>query len=620
MHFEPRFQTLVEVLEKSTQQHASRPIFGTKKGGQWVWMTYAEFGREVARLRAALAARGVSRGDRVAIISNNRVEWAAAAYATYSAGAAFVPMYENQHPKEWEFIVNDCGAKVLFIANDAAMAKAKPFFSRAPALKHVVLLDGQTNGQTGDDPRIETYASLTGKSAEKGDHPVVKSTDVAGIIYTSGTTGVPKGVVLTHANLASNVSCMDGLFPVSPDDRSLSFLPWAHVFGQVAELHFLMSLGGSTALCEGPDKILENLGEVKPTILFSVPRVFNRIYTAVHGQLAARPKLIRELVNQALLITAKERTGQRLALRELALLTVVDKLVFSKVRARFGGRLRFAISGGAALSREVGEFIDSLGIAVFEGYGLTETSPTSTVNVPGNRRMGSVGRPLPGITVDIDEATGETKPAENGKPERFEGEILVRGHNVMRGYFNRPEETAAVMTKDGAFRTGDMGYVDAQGYVFITGRIKEQYKLENGKYVVPTPLEESLKLSPYVLNAMVYGDNRPHNVALIVANVPAVRKWAEEHSIAVSSDVDALLRDERVKALYRKEIAEQSNAFKGFESVKDFALIATDFTTDNGMLTPKQSLKRAKVFETYRAVFDALYAKKAEPRAAAAAS
>ncbi len=621
MHFEPRFRTLVEVLEKSTIAHSGQPLFGTKKGGQWTWTTYAEFAREVDRLRAGLASRGVGPGDRVAIVSNNRVEWAAAAYATYGLGAAFVPMYEAQQPKEWEFIARDCGAKVLFVANEAALAKAKASFDRLPALKSVVVIDGDTK-RDGDGtspaspergrslPRVDTYASLLAADHGGSASVPVQPTDIAGLIYTSGTTGEPKGVILTHLNLAANVSAVHELFPIGKDDRSLAFLPWAHVFGQVVELHSLLSMGASMAICEGLDKLLDNLAEVKPTILMSVPRVFNRLYTAVHTQIASKPRPIKALVHKAMAVTAKERSGHRLDLRELALLKLADRLVFSKVRARFGGRLKYAVSGGAALSIEVAEFIDSIGVTVYEGYGLTETSPIATANQPGARKIGSVGRAVPGVRVEIDEPTGEAKPAESGKPARFEGEIVVYGHNVMKGYHNRPEETAAVFTKDGGFRTGDMGYVDTQGYVFITGRIKEQYKLENGKYVVPTPLEERLKLSPYVLNAMVYGDNRPCNVALVVANVPAVRKWAEEHSIAVSSDVDALLRDERVKALFRKEIAAQSGDFKGFEGIQDFALIATDFTTENGMLTPKMSIKRRQVFEAYRPVLEQLYAKR----------
>jgi long-chain acyl-CoA synthetase len=615
MHFEPQFRTLVEVLERSAKANSGRPLFGTKKAGQWSWMTYAEFAREVERLRAGLASRGVVRGDRVAIIANNRVEWAAAAYATYGLGAAFVPMYEAQHAKEWEFIVRDCGAKVLFVANEAVLAKAKPSFERLPALKQVVLIEGHTNGGDGKaaaSPQVpvETYASLVVATNGGVETQPVQPTDTAGLIYTSGTTGEPKGVVLTHLNLASNVSCVHYLFPVGPDDRSLAFLPWAHVFGQVVELHFMISLGASIAICESVDKLLDNLAEVKPTILMSVPRIFNRLYTAVHTQIASKPRPIQALVNKALVVTAKERRGQRLDLRELALLKLADRLVFSKVRARFGGRLKYAVSGGAALSTSVAEFIDSIGVTVYEGYGLTETSPIATANQPGARKIGSVGRAVPGVRVEIDEATGENRPADGSKPARFEGEIVVYGHNVMKGYFNRPEETAKVFTKDGGFRTGDMGYVDTQGYVFLTGRIKEQYKLENGRYVVPTPLEDKLKLSQYVLNAMVYGANRPYNVAIVVANVSAVRKWAEQHSIAVSADVDALLRDERVKALFRKEIAEQSGDFKGYESVQDFALIANDFTTDNGMLTPKLSLRRRQVVEAYQPLIEQLYAKK----------
>ncbi|MGH7298729.1 MAG: AMP-binding protein, partial [Polyangiaceae bacterium] len=329
---------------------------------------------------------------------------------------------------------------------------------------------------------------------------------------------------------------------------------------------------------------------------------------------------VQELVKAALKVTAKERAGERLKLHELALLELVDKAVFEKVRARFGGRLKYAVSGGAALSRDVAEFIDSLGITIYEGYGLTETSPIATVNMPGARKIGSVGRAVPGVTVEIDEATGEQKPAEGGKPSRFEGEIVIHGHNVMKGYLKRPEENAAVFTKDGGFRTGDMGFVDPMGFLFITGRIKEQYKLENGKYVVPTPLEEALKLSPYVLNTMVYGDNRPFNVALVVANVAAVKKWGEEHQVSLPGSPEAIVKDDRVRSLFKQEIEKHGAAFKGFESIQDFALVADDFTTDNGMLTPSLKLKRRKVIEVYGPVIDGLYARRAEKKASAASA
>jgi long-chain acyl-CoA synthetase len=621
MHFEPRFKSLVELYQGAIAEHSHRKLFGTKSGGTWNWTTYGEFASAVDRFRGGLASLGLQRGDKLAIIANNRVEWAVSAYACYGLGAAHVPMYEAQHPKEWEFIVRDCGAKVLVVANDTIAKKVLAFADGLPSLKNIVVIDGAANGgsSNGSRDRVVSYASLLA-SGQSAPSITPDPADVAGLIYTSGTTGNPKGVILTHLNIASNISAIWAIFPIQEDDRSLSFLPWAHVFGQTVELHTLISRGSAMAICEGVDRILDNLAEVQPTLLFSVPRIFNRIYTAVQQQIAARPKPVQILVREALKLTAKERAGERLKLHELALLELVDRVVFAKVRARFGGKLKYAFAGGAALSREVAEFVDSLGVVVYEGYGLTETSPIATANVPGARRIGSVGRPIPGVRVEIDRATGENRVAPDGTT-RFEGEILVYGHNVMKGYFNRPEENAAVFTADGGFRTGDMGYVDPLGYVFITGRIKEQYKLENGKYVVPTPLEEALKLSPYVANVMVYGDNRPFNVALVVANVPAVRKWAETMHLRLPNEDQALLKDEKVRALFKDEIEEHAKAFKGFESVRDFALIGTDFTTDNGMLTPSLKLKRRKVVETFGALLDALYTKtKQEPRAASGAA
>jgi long-chain acyl-CoA synthetase len=620
MHFEPRFKTLVELLAQAVQRHGGRDLFGTKKDGRWIWTTYGEFGSLVDRFRAGLASLGVQRGDNVAIIANNRVEWAVAAYACYGLGAAFVPMYEAQHAKEWEFIVRDCEAKALIVASEGILSKARAFAPDIPSLRALVVLDEGTNGSS-RDPRekVASYASLLGLgSAVPSIAP--DPGDVAGLIYTSGTTGNPKGVILTHSNIASNVSAVSEIFPVELADRSLSFLPWAHVFGQTVELHVLLSTGSSMALCEGVDRILENLAEVEPSLLFSVPRIFNKIYTAVQQQIAAQPKPLQWLVHEAFQITAKERAGERLKVRELALLKVVDRLVFAKVRARFGGHLKYAFSGGAALATEVAEFIDSLGITVYEGYGLTETSPIATANSPGSRKVGSVGRALPGVRVEIDPATGENRASPDGKSTRFEGEILVYGHNVMKGYLKRPDENAAVFTSDGGFRTGDMGYIDPQGFLFITGRIKEQYKLENGKYVVPTPIEEALKLSPYIANTMVYGDNRPYNVALVVADVRAVRRWSETEHLRLPHDDQGVLKDERVRSLFKAEIDKHAAAFKGFESIRDFALIDADFTTENGMLTPSLKLKRRKVVETFGSLFEQMYAKtKADRRPGAGA-
>ncbi len=623
MAFLPRFETLTEIYDHAIKSFGHRELFGTKRGGSWQWTSYAEFGKQVEAFRGGLASLGVGKGDVVAIISNNRVEWAVAAYAVYGLGAAYVPMYEAQNAKEWEFIAKDCDAKVLICATDEIVAKAIPFLDSIKSLKSIISLAG-TNGTNGGDKRVTTYDALC-KSGKTAPAIKLKKEDVAGLIYTSGTTGNPKGVILTHANLAMNVSAVHEVFPIEQADRSLSFLPWAHSFGQTCELHAIFSMGGSMGIAESVEKIIDNLAEVKPTLLFSVPRIFNKIYAGVQKTIASKPKPIQEMVKLALKYTAKEREGKRLEVAELAVLQLTDKLVFSKVRARFGGRLKYAFSGGAAISRDVAEFIDSLGIVVYEGYGLTETSPIATANCPGERRIGSVGRAIPGVRIEIEPLSGAEKKAPvNGAVTaraRVEGEIVIYGHNVMKGYHRRDEENAAVFTKDGGFKTGDMGTLDPHGYLYITGRIKEQYKLENGKYVVPTPLEEAIKLSPFVLNVMVYGDNRPFNVALVVANMDAVKDWASKNgAVAAGGSGDALLQSDAVRALFKKELESNSKAFKGFESVADFALISEDFTTANDMLTPSLKLKRREVMKVHAKTLDELYVKKASAKKQASAT
>jgi long-chain acyl-CoA synthetase len=581
-----KFNTLVDIFQQSIATYPDNELFGTKKNGGWEWTRYLEFGRTVDKFRAGLESLGVQRGDRVACVSNNRVEWAVAAYACFGLGAAFVPMYEAQHPKDWEFITKDCDAKVLICATDAIVEKAKDIITRVPSIKAIIALDPKTKG----DGAVKTYAELLSISKKV---PTIKpsSKDTACLIYTSGTTGNPKGVILSHGNIASNVSAVHEVFPMSAADRSLSFLPWAHSFGQTCELHCLFSVGASMALCPAVDKIIEDLGDTKPTLLFSVPRIFNKLYAGVQKQISEKPGLVQSMVKNAIKTRGKMRNGDEVGLSEMLALAVTDKVVFTKVRQRFGGRLKYAFSGGAAISRDVAEFIDGLGITVYEGYGLTETSPITTANWPGSRRIGSVGRAIPGVRVEIS----------------AEGEIVVYGPNVMQGYHNRGDENAAVFTKDGGFRTGDMGKIE-DGFVYITGRIKEQYKLENGKYVVPTPLEEQFKLSPFILNAMVYGDNKPYNVALIVADTKQVQKWGAENG--VSGEGKKLLDDPKVKALFKKELDHYGEKFKGFEEVRDFALIDEDFTTDNGMLTPSLKVKRRAVLEKWSDLINGLYTKK----------
>lgn len=583
------FETLVDLYQQSCTRYADRELFGTRSEGGWRWITYAEFAQQVDKARAGLAARGVGPGDRVAIISDNRVEWAVAAYATYGRGAQFVPMYEAQKASDWRFILEDCGAKVVLGSRPEIVEQLRTLRDELPLLEHVLGFD------LPDDDPDAFVALLAAGEAEPVEAIHPDSGDLAGFIYTSGTTGAPKGVKLSHDNLCSNINAIHACFTFEPTDRSLSFLPWAHSFGQTCELHGLLSMGSSVAINDEIPNLVGNLGEVKPTILFAVPRIFNRIYDGVNKQMSERPSIIQGLFKAGISAAAKRSEGLELGLFEKWQLSLADRLIFTKVRERFGGRLRYAISGSAALSQEVARFIDALGIEVYEGYGLTETSPIATANFPGHRKIGSVGRAIPEVRIEIDrEATGDDK----------HGEILIYGPNVMQGYHNREEANREVLMEDGGFRSGDMGYLDEDGYLYITGRIKEQYKLENGKYVVPSPLEEQLKLSPFIANVMIHGANHPHNVALVVPDPVSVQDWAADQGIELPEDPashPALI--ERIEA----EIKEHSASFKGYERPKEIVLVMEDFTTENGMLTPTMKLKRRAVLARYGELLEGLY-------------
>ena len=590
------YADLVDVLQRSVVEHARRNAFGTKRDGRWEWVTYGELGARVDAFRGGLAQLGVDQGDTVAIISSNRTEWAIAAYATYGLGARYCPMYETQLAKDWRYILEDSGAKVLLTSTYAIYEQVRDWSGEVGALEQVVCMALPE----------EDAASFLAIEARGSQHPAeVVTIDpdwTCGFIYTSGTTGKPKGVLLSHANICSNVNAVSELFPIDCSDVTVSFLPWAHSFGQTCELHCLMSRGAAIAVAESVDKLVDNFAEVRPTLMYAVPRIFNRIYDGVHKKMADGGGLKKILFDRAMQVAA-ERKRLAAAGRSSALIdlqhAILDKLVLSKIRALFGGRVRFALSGGAALSREVAEFIDNLGIVVCEGYGLTETSPIASANHPAVRKIGSVGRPLPGVEILIDQSAVDDKTSGDG-------EIVIKGPNVMQGYHNLPDQTAEVMTADGGFRTGDLGRLDEDGFLFITGRLKEQYKLENGKYVVPGPLEDQLQLSPLIAQAFIDGANRPYNMALIVPDRVALESWAQAHGVA--GDLATILDHPKVRDLFEKEIAEVGDkAFKGYERIKRFALIPEEFSVDNGLLTPKLSVKRIQVKERYSDEIEALY-------------
>jgi long-chain acyl-CoA synthetase len=580
------FRTLVDMLEQSTRRYADHPCLGTKSDGEWSFIRYVDLAARVGRLRGGLRSLGIGPGDRVAVISDNREEWAVLSGATYGVGAQLVPMYQAQLPKEWAFILRDSGAKAVFTASRGISLILRSLSAELPELEHVVCFEG---GSTDAD----SYARLLQHEVSPAFEP--QSTDVAAFIYTSGTTGMPKGVLLTHDNIISNINAVHRVFTFEPHDRSLSFLPWAHSFGQVGELYMLLSMGCSIAINDDLPKLVDNMLEVHPTVLFAVPRVFNKLYAAVHHQMEDKPAFVRHLFEDGVELATEKAHGEHLDLGERAELLLSDKLVFARVRQKFGGKLKYAISASAALNPKVAEFVQALGITVFEGYGLTETSPVVSVNRPGFNKIGSVGQPIPGVRVVID------RSVTGGDDD---GEIVVYGPNVMRGYHGRAAETARVLMPDGGFRTGDLGYLDEDGFLYITGRIKEQYKLENGKYVMPAPLEEALKLSPAITNVMIYGDNRPFNVAVVVPDVQALEHLAKEARLTLGPDLSVCPATQR---LLEQEIERYSADFRSFERPRALCVVKEDFSPENGLLTPTLKLKRQLAVQRFMPQIEALY-------------
>ncbi len=588
-------KNLADLYAQSVDAYPSNPLFGRRTpDGSWAWMTYGEFGKAIDEARGGLAGLGVTHGDRVAIISDNRIEWAVGAYATYSLGAAWVPMYEAQTQKDWTFILKDCGAKVVFAATDGIRAQVDEIRSELPDLESIVVIDDPAGGTA-----IDYEELLARGAADPAPRAAVAPEDLAGLIYTSGTTGNPKGVMLSHANIASNLNAVAEIFPLEEEDRSASFLPWAHSFGQTVELHALIFFGASTGITSAKF-LTRDMPEIRPTMLVAVPTVFNKVYDGL-VKLMKEEGGVKELLFNTALANARKRstlarTGKRSRIVDVQH-GIFDSLVFSKVRERFGGRLRYAFSGGAAISTEVAELISAVGIVVYEGYGLTETSPIATCNTRTGRRVGSVGRAIPGVTVKIDtDVTGDNEV----------GEIVVYGPNVMMGYYNLPEANDEVFTPDGGFRTGDLGHLDSDGYLYIRGRIKEQYKLENGKYVVPSPIEEALMLSGYIAQVMVYGEQRPYNVAAIVPDFEYLRKWADETNVAYSDNAD-LITTQAVIDLFKTEVTRAQNDIKHYERVRDFVLTTNEWTPENGMLTPSLKIKRRAVMAELGGEIDDLY-------------
>jgi len=574
----------------------------TRRANVWEPISSAEFLRRVAGLSMALVELGVKPGDRVALFATNRPEWHTADFAITGAGGITVPIYFNESPDRMTYIMNHSGAKVIVVAGTAQLEKLLHRRAQIPELEHVIVADGGDTIPT-ECLRYETLiASASGAevAAYRMRASQVLPGQLASIIYTSGTTGEPKGVMLTHTNICSNATDSCVIFDMKPGvDLAVSFLPLAHIYGRTMD--YVLLFGGiSIAYVEDVNLLSQALLEVHPTVMAAVPRVFEKIYARILEQGSKNTGAKRKLFDWAM-ETAKRaapwRSGQKSAGSLLKLQwALADKLVYSKIRVGTGGQLRIIFSGGAPLSKVLAEFFWSVGIAIYQGYGLTETSPVLTSNYPNNR-VGSSGKPIPNVSIRIAE----------------DGEILAKGPCVMQGYYKSPDSTREVMTEDGWFRTGDIGYLDADNYLFITDRKKDLLKTAAGKFVAPQPIENALKTSPYILNAMVVGDQRKFVVALLVPNPVTVSAKAAEQGIHFTSS-DELVGHPWVRTLIEGEVNRLTAHLAQWETIKRFALLAEDFTFDNGSLTFTMKLKRRVVELKYREKIECLYADVAEPR------
>jgi len=588
------FKNLVEMQQHSCRKYKDRKMYGTKGPNGFSWITYQQFEAQVDEFRGGLATLGVSRGDKISIIANNCVEWAVGAYATYGLGAHYVPMYESQLVKEWKYILKDSGTKILFVCNPDIYQKTQVLIDEIETLKYIVPMFENVGN-------LRSYPEL--KKAGK-QHPVPAYSpgpdEPMGLTYTSGTTGNPKGVVLTHNNIITEIRSLDEAWQsdrITEEDRGLSFLPWGHLMGQIQEVHQLIFYGCSSGLVRDINEIGEDFSLIQPTIFYSVPRLLNKICEGIGRKMETKGGFVKMLYDKGLKGSRHRFEKKRVGLRQKFWSVVADRLIFNKIRNTLGGRLRMLFSGGAALSQDITEFLDCLGIPVFEGYGLTETCMAVTLNSPGHRRFGSVGRALPNAKVVLDTTVDIAREGE--------GEIVVYGPLLMKEYHNLPEATKETFDEDGGFRTGDIGRFDEDGYLYITGRIKEIYKMENGKYVSPGPMEEQLKNSPYINQAMVSGTNQLFNVVLIIPEEGALKDFAKKHLIEKHSE--NWKTDPKIFHLFEDEIKKHSSSFKKFERPLKFSLVWDDWSIENGFLTPTLKLKRRLIFDKYCEIIEELH-------------
>jgi long-chain acyl-CoA synthetase len=591
--------TLNELFFSSLDRFGARPVLlRWKQDGTWREMSYQELLSRVQALSLGLADLGVQPGDRVAIISENRPEWAITDYACLTARCADVPIYPTLPAKQVEYILRDSNSVAVFASSSELLEKAQAGRARLPALRHVIAFDAALAG--GDvlsfDSVLERGRRLDGRAAAwRAEALRVVPDDLATQIYTSGTTGEPKGVMLTHRNITTNVVAGIRILPLTPDDECLSFLPLSHIFERMAGHYCMMLAGTLINYASSIDAVAAEMLERRPTVVLSVPRLFEKSYARVlEGATSGSAR-------KRAIFTWARRKGERwvdltLAGRPVPPLLamqhrVAHALVFSKLHARVGGRLRFFVSGGAPLSPEIAKFFFAAGLPILEGYGLTETSPVIAVNGPGRTRLGTVGKVLPGVEVKIAE----------------DGEILTRGPHVMKGYYNKPEDTAAAIDADGWFHTGDIGILDVEGYLSITDRKKDLIVTAGGKNIAPQPIEELAKSSKFVSSAVMLGDKRRFPIMLVVPDFGQLRAWATYKGLAADGNA-ALLALPPVKEKLDREVKKTLRDLAHFEIPKKLLLLPNEFSIEGGELTPKMSVRRRVVEKRYEKEIEALYA------------
>jgi len=569
----------------------------TKTGGEWRPISAADFGFTVKALSLGLNALGIQPGDRAAILSENRPEWAMADYAILCAGAASVPIYPTLPANQIAPLLKDCGARAVFVSTADQLAKIRAIKAECPALEYVITVEAAPPAEAGylsfghavdkGRPTLEMSPGVFEQRAGR-----IRPDDLATIIYTSGTTGEPKGAMLTHTNFVSDVLLSIQVVPIKGDAVALSFLPLSHVFERMLDYSYL-HVAATIAYAESVEKLKDNFLEVNPHTFGAVPRVYEKVHGRIMDKVNAGSGLKKKLFFWAVGI-GRERVGymdrgEPMPAGFAMKARLADVLVFKKIRAALGTRFQYAVSGGAPLSRALAEFFIGAGVMIYEGYGLTETSPVICVNGPGRWRLGTVGKPIPGVEVKIAE----------------DGEILTRGPHIMKGYFGKPQATAEAIDSEGWFHTGDIGHLDADGFLAITDRKKDLIVLAGGKKAAPQPIENELKKSAYIELPIVLGDRHKFLAALIVPKFDRVKEYAAQKNIAF--DPKTIDSNPQIRALFQAEIDAYNAGKPHHEQVRAFALLPSDLTIEDGSITPTLKVKRRILESRYGALIEQMY-------------